>query len=778
MALTIVGQSPARIDAREKLTGRAVFTADQDLRGLLHARLVLSPHAHAKIRKIPVDAAKGVPGVVAVLTAADLPFGEDAPNARGRCLLARGEARFPGEPVAAIVAESDAAAADAAARLAAAIEYDALPALIDPVAAADRSAPLVQPGLQGASSEAGAHGAAAAAQEDEEKPAGNVASRVKFARGDIERGLRDSAVVVRRTFRTAVVHQAYIEPHAAIADYDRTARRLTVWTPTQGLFYTREQTAGVLGLPESSVRIVPMPVGGGFGGKILLLEPIAGALAMVVGRPVRLVLTRAEEFQTATPAPQSILEVALGASRDGEFRALQARLLFDAGALPGAPVTICGLLMGGAYRVANLDIRGREVLTNTPPQGAYRAPGSVQAAFAIECLVDELAAALEQDPLELRVRNVSQEGDPMPDGGAWPRIGLRESLVAVRESRLWRERPRRGGAGARAADGTPAGTGVAVGGWLGGLEAASACIRPNPDGTIHVVVGSVDISGSSTSLVQIAAETLGVPMQQVRLVPEDSDGAPQSGMSGGSKIIYTVGSAVEKAAADARRQILALAAKRLEASAADLDIVDGTVRVRGVPSRAVALADVIKMTSGFGAQHAPVFGTASEAITTRSPAFGAHVAAVDVDPDSGRVRVTGYAVAQDVGKAINPALVRGQIHGGVAQGIGWALLEQVVYDEGGTLTTGTFADYALPRSTDVPPVDVQLVEVPSPRGPFGAKGVGEPPVVPVSAAIANGIADATGARVDSLPITPQRVVSALASAAKRRAPDAGASRVR
>lgn len=767
MALTIVGQSPPRIDAREKLTGRAVFTADHDLRGLLHARLVLSPHAHAKIRKIPVDVAKAVPGVVAVLTAADLPFGEETPNARGRCLLARGEARFPGEPVAAIVAESDAAAADGAARLAAAIDYEALPALIDPVAAADRSAPLVQPGLRGASAEGGAHGAAAAQQEQEEAP-GNVASQVTFARGDIERGLRDSAVVVRRTFRTAVVHQAYIEPHASIADYDRAARRLTVWTPTQGLFYTREQTASVLGLPESSVRIVPMPVGGGFGGKILLLEPIAGALAMVVGRPVRLVLTRAEEFQTATPAPQSILELALGAARDGEFRALRARLLFDAGALPGAPVTICGLLMGGAYRVPHLDIRGREVLTHKPPQGAYRAPGSVQAAFAIESLVDEMAEALAQDPLEVRVRNVSQEGDPMPDGGTWPRIGLRESLLALRESRLWRERPRRGGAGTRAANGTLVGTGVAVGGWLGGLEAASACIRPNPDGTIHVVVGSVDISGSSTSLAQIAAETLGVPMQQVRLVPEDSDGAPQAGMSGGSKIVYTIGSAVQKAAADARRQILALAAKRLEASEADLDIVDGTVRVRGVPSRAVALADVIKMTSGFGAQHAPVFGTASEAITTRSPAFGAHAAAVEVDPDSGRVRVGGYAVAQDVGKAINPALVRGQIHGGVAQGIGWALFEQMVYDEGGTLTTGTFADYALPRSTDVPPVDVQLVEVPSPRGPFGAKGVGEPPVVPVSAAIANGIADATGARIDSLPITPQRVVAALASNGERR----------
>ncbi|HLW47803.1 MAG TPA: xanthine dehydrogenase family protein molybdopterin-binding subunit [bacterium] len=767
MALTIVGQSLPRVDAQEKLTGRAVFTADHELRGLLHGRLVLSPHAHAKIRRVPVEAANAIPGVVAVLTAGDLPFGEETPNARGRCLLARGEARFPGEPVAAVLAESEAAAADGAARLAAAIEYDPLPALIDPVTAADRTAPLVQPGLAGRSAEGGLHAAVSVQEEHEDAP-GNVASQVKFVRGDIERGLRDSAVVARRTFRTAVVHQAYIEPHASIAEYDRAARRLTVWTATQGLFYTREQVAGVLGLPESSVRIVPMPVGGGFGGKILLLEPIAGALAMLSGRPVRLVLTRAEEFQTATPAPQSVLEVALGAGRDGDFRALQARLLFDAGALPGAPVTICAMLMGGAYRIPHLDLRGREVLTHKPPQGAYRAPGSVQAAFALECLVDEVADTLGQDPVELRLRNVSREGDPMPNGETWPRIGLHESLAAVRESRLWRERPARGSARGRRPGAALAGTGVAVGGWLGGLEAASACIRPNTDGTLHIVVGSVDISGTATALAQIAAETLGVPMRQVRLVSEDSDGAPQSGMSGGSKITYTVGSAVQKAAADARRQILALAAKRLEAAEADLEIVEGTVRVRGVPSRAVAVADVIKMTSGFGAQHAPVFGVASEAITTRAPAFGAHVAAVDVDADSGRVRVTGYAAAQDVGRAINPALVRGQIHGGVAQGIGWALFEQMVYDEGGTLTTATFADYALPRSTEVPPVDVQLVEVPSPRGPFGAKGVGEPPVVPVAAAIANAIADASGARLDTLPITPQRVVAALASRDGRR----------
>jgi CO/xanthine dehydrogenase Mo-binding subunit len=301
-----------------------------------------------------------------------------------------------------------------------------------------------------------------------------------------------------------------------------------------------------------------------------------------------------------------------------------------------------------------------------------------------------------------------------------------------------------------------------VGGWFGGIEPASACVRLNTDGTMHVVVGSVDISGTATGLAQVAAETLGVPVSRIRMVAADTDSAPASGMSGGSKIMYTVGSAVAKAAEDARRQILALAARRLEAAEGDLEIVDGAVRVRGVPARTVAVAEIARLTSGFGAGHPPVFGVASEAIVQRAPGFGAHVARVRVDADSGRVRVVDYAVAQDVGRAINPAAIHGQIYGGVAQGIGWALLERMIYDEQGSLATGSFLDYALPRATDIPTIRTTLVEVPSERGPFGAKGVGEPPVVPVAAAIGNAIADASGARVETLPIVPEAVVAALA----------------
>ena len=751
MAFSVIGQSLPRIDGEEKVTGRAQFAADYDLRGLLHARLFLSPHAHAAIKRLPVAVARATPGVVAVFTADDLPFGEEAPNVRGRCLLARGEARFVGEPIAVVVAGSDTAAADGLERLAWGVEFEPLPALVDPLAAADPASPLVQPGLAGKSGEASLHAALKVDEEAADQRPSNVTGRVQFRRGDIERGLREADLVIGRTFRTSVIHQAYIEPHATVADYDPTARRLTIWTATQGLFYARENVAQVLGLPESSVRIVPMPVGGGFGAKILLLEPIAGALAMVLRRPVRVVLTRSDEFRTATPAPQSTLEVRLGAKRDGRLVAIQAHLLFDAGALPGAPVNIAALMLGGNYQAPHLDIHGREVLTHKAPVGAYRAPGAPQAAFALESVIDDLARGLGQDPIEFRLRNASQGGDPMPNGEPWPRIGLRESLQAVQQDPIWRGRERDG-----------RGVGVAAGGWLGGIEPASACVRMNTDGTAQVIVGSVDISGTATALAQVAAEMLGVSVSRVRVIGADSDSAPDAGMSGGSKIIYTMGSAVLKAAEDARRQVLALAARRLEAAEADLEINDGVVQVRGVPSRTIAVADLVKLTSGFGAGHPPILGVASEAIVQRAPAFGAHVARVRVDGDSGRVRVVDYAVAQDVGRAINPAAVRGQIHGGVAQGIGWALLERMIYDENGSLATGTFLDYALPRASDVPPIQVALVEVPAERGPFGAKGVGEPPVVPVAAAIANAIADVSGARVETLPIVPEAVVSALA----------------
>jgi CO/xanthine dehydrogenase Mo-binding subunit len=502
-----------------------------------------------------------------------------------------------------------------------------------------------------------------------------------------------------------------------------------------------------------------MPVGGGFGGKFVLIEPLLAVIAVAAKRPVRLVLTRMEEFLATNPSPQCIIEVKTGARRDGTLTALQARVVFDTGVYPGSPLQIACLLLGGYYRFPNLDIHGYEVLTNRFGPGAYRAPGAPQATFAIESQLDELARKLGLDPLELRLRNAVAEGDPQPDGTPWPRIGLRECLERLRAHPAWRDRgaPPRGGDAA----GRREGVGIAVGGWPGGLEPAAAACRLDNDGRVTVVTGSVDLTGTNTTLALIAAEVLGLRPDQVRVVNGDSDAAPFAGVSGGSKITYTVGAAVRRAAEDARQQILRIAADVLESSVEDLEIVDGTVQVRGAPARALPLAEIGRLSTTFGARFAPVDGRGTSAITANAPGFAAQLARVAVDEETGEVAVRRYVAVQDVGRALNPAAVEGQLHGGVAQGIGWALYERMVFDEDGRLLTASFLDYAVPSATRVPPIETAFVEVPSADGPFGAKGVGEPPVVPGAAAVANAVRDAVGVRVTEIPITPERLLRAL-----------------
>jgi CO/xanthine dehydrogenase Mo-binding subunit len=565
----------------------------------------------------------------------------------------------------------------------------------------------------------------------------------------VAQGFRESEVVVEETYRTSRVYQAYLEPHATVAAPDPVTGGVTIYTATQGVFYVRSQVCDLLGLSEQQVRVVPVTIGGGFGSKILFTQGLTAALALAIGRPVRLVLPRRDDFLVANVAPATQITVRLGARRDGTLTALSARLLFDCGAEPGGTASIAGTLLGGYYKVPHLLIEGLNVMTHLPPVGAYRAPGAPQATFAIEAMMDRLARTLGRDPLDLRLQNASAEGDPMPSGRPWAGMGLRQVLERAREHPLWASR-------------APAsGVGVAVGGWPGGVESASACVRANTDGTFQVVVGAVDLTGTFTALTQIAAEVLGVPVDRVRVVGADSDQAPFAGMSAGSKTVYTVGAAVRLAAEDARRQILAIAAKELEAREDDLEIREGQVRVRGVPARGIDLDDVTEKSMRFGAKYPPVFGRGSVAAPKQSPGFAAHLVQAVVDRETGEVRIARHAVIQDVGFAINPAAVEGQIFGGAAQAAGWALYEGLAYDGNGTLLSATFADYALPRADTVTSLEAVLVEVPSREGPFGAKGVGEPPVIAGAAAVASAVADACGVYLTELPMTPARVLAAL-----------------
>ena len=734
-----------RLEGRGKVDGSTRFTADLDLPGLLHVKLVLSHLPSARIRGIDVSAARVVPGVVAVITGEDLPDvdvgGPEQPLAIDRVF-------FAGQPVVAVVAETEAAAADAAACVE--VDYEPLPVVSDPESAIrDETAEVLEADEQGSDGDASMHGASTDAESEPMQKPRNVTAVAAFKRGDTAAGLAASEVVIKGTYRLAGVHQSFIEPHVAMARPEP-GGGMTIWAPTQGPFYVRDAIAELLDAAPHEIRVIPMPVGGGFGGKVMLLESLLAMLARKVGRPLRLELTRQQEFVLGRPAPGARFDLELGAMRDGTLVALRARYQFDNGATAGWHAGITGSFLAGTYRIPNFDVSGLEVVTNKTPVDAYRAPGAPQAYFALESAMDELASQLGMDPIELRLRNVSREGDPTADGSPWPRIASVECLEEASGHPLY-----------TAPIGPDEGVGLALGSWGGGRTPAAAGCRVEPDGTVSILIGSVDISGSATGLAMIAAEAFGVAPEMVRVTTGDTSTAPRGPNAGGSQIIYSVGGAVYEAALEARRQLLEIATEELEAAPEDLDIVDGRVTVKGVPERYVEITKLVAMSSDFGGRYKPVEATGRSAVQSASPAFTVHIARVKVDRETGAYQLTGYAAIQDVGRAINVPEVEGQVHGGVAQSLGRALGEQLFYDADGLLRSGSFLDYEIPSADQLPEIDVRLIEVPSLVGPLGAKGVGEPPAIPGTAALANALARATGVRIHQVPIERSLLVRDL-----------------
>jgi CO/xanthine dehydrogenase Mo-binding subunit len=765
---TAVGKPMRRQDALDKLTGRTRYAGDIPVTGLLHARLVLSPYAHARVINIDISAALEVAGVRFVYTAATLGMAHYNGSSRTMSPLAREEVLWCGQPVAIVLAESEAAAEDGAGAVD--VEYEPLPAVIDPLAAMQPGSPLTRVVQQEVKSEIAGGGAHAAVSEEEEQAeeqaaeareelSPNVSDKGRLRLGNMAQGWREAEVVVERTIETSMVHQSYLEPQSIVVVPDPLRKRLTIWPSSQGMFGVRSNVSDALQIPERQVTVESTPIGGAFGGKFGLIEPLAAAAAYTSGRPVRLVYTRTEDLSAANPAPRSHITLKLGAKKDGTLVAMEARAIFDSGAYAGAAATLGGIILGSTYRCPNVDLRCYEVLTNKVGVGAYRAPNAPQATFALESLVDELCWKLEMDPLAFRLQNGLKEGDSTLDHRTWRRIGLLECLEKAQQHPLWMQRQAK--AAPAELEGWKIGVGLAAGGWPGGTEPAAAACRMEKDGSITVVVGSVDLTGSDTSMALIAAQGLGIAPEKVNVVHDNTDTMPYSGGTGGSKTTYTLGAAVLAAARDARNQILTTAADMLEAAPTDLDIEGDRVVVRGAPGKSVTLKQIADASMNFAGQYEPVYGRGRSANRVSSPMYTVHIAKVAVDPETGEVRVLDYAAIQDVGFAINPALVEGQIHGGITQGLGWALFESLIYDENGQLLTSNLMDYALPHSYDVPNIQVDLVEIPSDLGPFGAKGVGEPPVVPVGAAIANAIFDATGVRMTQLPITPERVLRAL-----------------
>ncbi|HLX58290.1 MAG TPA: xanthine dehydrogenase family protein molybdopterin-binding subunit [Ktedonobacteraceae bacterium] len=759
-----VGQPTRRQDGIDKVLGRTRYAGDLQVAGLLHARLVLSPYAHARIVSSDISAALAVPGVKAVYTSETLGVVNPASSSRINAPLAYQEVLWAGQPVAIVLAESEAAAEDGVDAVE--VVYEQLPVVMDPLAAMQPGAPLTRAFVKETSSEIAGGGAHAAVSEsqiaevDQEQLSENVSDKAHMHGGDIEAAWREAEVVIERTFTTSIVHQSYIEPQSITVQPGPAGQQLTIWASSQGMMGVRSSVAETIDLPQRQVRVESVPIGGAFGGKFGLVEPLAAAAAYRSRRPVRLVFTRTEDLLAGNPAPQSIITLKLGAKRDGTLVAMQGQLIFDTGAFAGTGVFLAGLILGSTYRCPNFDFRCYEVMTNKAGVGAYRAPCAPQATFALEAAVDELCEKLALDAITFRLKNGLKEGDPTLDHQTWPRIGILDCLEKVREHPFWTNRWEEK-AVPEELKGWKIGVGLAAGGWPGGTEPAAAACRLENDGTISLVVGTVDLTGSDTSMSLIAAQVLGMPVDAVQTVHDNSDTMPYSGGTGGSKTTYAMGAAVLAAAQDARSQILSVAAEMLEASPGDLDIEGDKVVVRGTPGKNVTLEQIASASMRFAGEYAPVYGRGRSALKTTSPMYGVHVARVAVDPETGMVRVLDYLAVQDVGFAINPAEVEGQLYGGIIQGLGWALYEGYVYDENGQLLTSTLMDYALPHSQDVPRITSLLVEIPSPLGPFGAKGVGEPPVVPVGAAVANAIYDAVGARVTQLPITPERLFKVM-----------------
>src|SRR4051794_9962141 len=749
-----IGVPRRRMDGGDKVRGATRYAADLPIPGVLHARLVLATEAHARVAAIETDAALAMPGVVAVLTAADLRVSPDAPGRAGEP-LAREEVVFAGQPVAMVVAESEAAATDGVDAVV--VHLEPLDAVIDLEAAMAPGAPRarVVERDRGGEDVGGAHAAVGGGDDDdapEEDLSDNVDGRQRLAHGDAAAALAGADVTRAGRVRPPWVYQAYLEPQAAVAwlDFDGT---VVVNSATQGAFATRKGLADLLDLPLDRVRVRPTPLGGAFGGKLMLPEPLAAAAALKLKRPVRVAFTRMEDFAAANRAPGELMDVEVGATRAGDLSAIRARVVCDRGMNEEFGVeAISSLLTAGPYRWPAYELRGYGVMTNRVGSGAYRGPGAPPAAFAVETVLDELAADLGLDPVELRLRNVIVEGDRGIDGNPFPVFGAKECLERIRDHELWRRR-------GELPDGE--GVGVAIGYWPGGLEPAAAACRLDADGGLTIITGAVDMTGTETTFAAIAAEAFGLPVERVRVTAGDTASTPFAGLSGGSKVTYTVGRAVQRAADDARRRLLDVAALELEIAPEDLEIVDGSVRPIGTPSRALSVQELAEKVLTFGSPHAPVEGYAGVAQTSRAPSAAAHLTHVRVDRETGAVEVVRHVLAQDVGRMLNPALVEGQLLGGTAQGIGWALYEELAHDDLGQLRTGSFVDYAIPSAGGVPPIELQIVEGPAPDGPFGAKGIGEAPVIATAAAVANAIAAATAVRLRELPMTPGRVWAAL-----------------
>lgn len=751
---SLVGKSLPRLDGVEKVTGRAVYGLDLRRPRMLVGKILRSRYPHARIVSIDTGRAEALPGVKAVITGKDLPPGYHGQFVKDETLLAVEVVRYLGEFVAAVAAVDEDTAQRALDLIQ--VDYEELPTVFDPHEAMAAGAPVLHPDL-----------AAYPGSPKVIKGKGNVCCRTTISGGNIEEGFRQADFVLEDTFCTQMIYQGYLEPHAALAEVDG-RERITVWTATQGPFLIRSQLAEIFRLPMSWIRVVGVRCGGAYGGKgYSLVAPLCVLLSMKTHRPVRIALTLAEDFLSCHPRHPSTVHLRSGVMKDGTLMARQATVVLDTGAYSGfGPLAISTATSGvlGPYKIPHIKAEGYCVYTNKISCGALRAPGVTQAAFAVESHMDMIAHRLGIDPLDLRLRNALGEGDLSPSGQVYGTIGLKGVLEAIRDY-VGRQGPCWPGQA----------WGVACGQWGVGGTSSSAQVKINEDGTAVLCTGAVDVgTGSDTVLCQIAAQELGLQMEDISIVAGDTDGSPYDTASVGSRVTFSMGNAVRLAAADARQQLVEMAAQVLEGSPRDLEAVGRAVRIKGSPERAVRIADLAAASHLKGG---PILGRGSWAAvapgydpdlvkghmypTRPGDTFCAQAVQVEADQDTGTVRLLRVASAHDVGCVINPQLAEGQVEGSLGFGLGFALSEEVLFEGGRTLNP-LLLDYRLPTAVDMPTmIDAVFLEEPKGDGPYGAKGLAEPPHIPTAGAIANAVYNAIGVRLKELPMTPERIRQAL-----------------
>jgi len=734
----MVGTRPLRPDGLEKVTGRAKFGADANAPGMLVGRILRSPHAHARIRRINTAKAAKLSGVKAIVTAED--FRDSDPSLRDvlHNVMARGKALYDGHAVAAVAATTQSIARKALQLIE--VDYEILPHVTDVDEAMKPGAPILHSDMITAN------------VDPAPKKASNIAARHEFGHGDPEVGFKAADVIVERTFKTEATHQGYIEPHACLASVGSDGQG-ELWVCTQGHFMVRNTCAELLGMDVSKLRVTASEIGGGFGGKTtVFIEPVALALSRKAGKPVKIVMSREEVFRASGPTSSSSITVKIGVKKDGRIAGARADIRFQGGAFAGSPVSLGAMSAFACYDLEHVKAVGYDVVTNRPKQAAYRAPGAPMVAFAVESVLDELPKKIGMDPIELRLKNAAREGTRSSYGPKYNRIGLIPCLEAARKHPHY-----------KAPLGPSQGRGIAAGFWFNFGGQTCVSLNVNVDGTVVLAVGTPDIGGSRASMCLIAAEELGIEYDKVRAIVADTSSLGYNDISEGSRVTFSTGLATIEAARDAIAKLCARAAKIWDIPADAVVWENGHAKPSGPNAgnfEPLSLAEIARTAAKTGG---PIAGHYEVNADGAGVSFAVHMTDAEVDRETGRVQIKRYTVVQDAGKAIHPSYVEGQYQGGAVQGIGWALNEEYIYGKDGRLQNPGFLDYRIPVASDLPMIDTVIVEVPNPGHPYGVRGVGETSIVPPLAAIANAVSAGAGVRLTELPMSPPRVLKAIDS---------------